>query len=65
MTQAEKVQQYLTKKKTITSVTACAVLGITRLAAVIHRMNKGLPKSRRIKTRLVDGYQGRYAEYYV
>lgn len=65
MTQADKVQKYLERKRTITAVTAVGVLGITRLAAVIHRLNKSLPKSRRIKSRLVQGMQGRYAEYYV
>ena len=63
-TQAQKVASYLAAKKTITSVTAIGVLGITRLSAVVHAMNKGLPKTRKIKSRMVNGMNGTYAEYY-
>jgi hypothetical protein len=39
--------------------------GITRLAAVVHSMNKKLAGDDVIKTRLIQGIKGEYAEYYI
>lgn len=61
MTQAQQVESYLASKGTITSVTAIGMYGITRLAAVIHTMNK---KGANIRSRQIEGVKGKYAEYY-
>lgn len=60
MTQQDQVLKYLKKKKTITSVTAIGVFGITRLADVVFKLKK---KGYDIKTEMKEGAHGRYAEY--
>ena len=42
MTQREKIINHLTTRRSITSVEAIGLYGITRLAAVVHRLkNEG------------------------
>lgn len=60
MTQASQVLKHLRKRKTLTSVEAIGLYGITRLAAVVSTLKKrGYP----VHTKLKKGVRSSYAEY--
>lgn len=62
-TQAEKVLNYLTSRGAITSASAISVLGITRLAAVVHAINEQAGVER-ISSRPLKGFRATVAEYF-
>lgn len=59
-TQAAQVLSYLRSRKRLTQSTASSLYGISRLAAVVWRLNK---QGHNIVTTLKDGVKGKYAEY--
>lgn len=59
-TQAAQVLSYLRSRKRLTQSTASSLYGISRLAAVVWRLNK---QGYNIVTTLKDGVKGKYAEY--
>lgn len=61
-TQPGQVLSYLRSRGHITQATASAVLGCSRLAAVIYRLKQ---EGHNIETKLLDGVRGRYAEYHL
>lgn len=58
--QPEQVLTYLAKRNHITQATASSVLGISRLAAVVHTLKK---RGYNIQTNMVEGVKGMFAEY--
>ncbi|MCJ8335200.1 MAG: helix-turn-helix domain-containing protein [Epibacterium sp.] len=60
ISQPDLVMSYLKNKKTLNAIEAFGLFGITRLAAVIHRL-----RSRGINIVSIerDGIRGRYTEY--
>jgi predicted ThiF/HesA family dinucleotide-utilizing enzyme len=58
--QAEKVLNYMRRRGAITQATATGVFGISRLAAIVHKLkSRGFD----IQSRRVKGVNGMYAEY--
>lgn len=60
MTQAEQVMNHFHTGRTLTSIEAHGLYGITRLAAVVHRLkNQGI----NVRCTMQDGVRAKYAEY--
>jgi len=61
MTQSQQVMQHLNTGRSLTSIEAIGLYGITRLAAVVHTLTtKGVPI---IATSKVGVRQRKYASY--
>lgn len=60
MTQADKVLKHLKKRKKLTSVEAFGLYGISRLAAVVHRLKESGCK---VISKNRTGVNARYTEY--
>jgi len=60
MTQHETVMNHLNTGRSITSIEAVGLYGITRLAAVVHTLNK---RGNDIKVDMKKGVKAPYASY--
>lgn len=60
ITQADQVLSYLNKRKSINSIEAFGMYGITRLAAVMHKLKKDGVQIQAIKR---QGVRGQYVDY--
>ncbi len=60
MTQSQQIMFHLNTGRTITSIEAVGLYGITRLAAVVHTLNKA---GANIKAEYKKGVKAPYASY--
>jgi hypothetical protein len=60
MTQAQTVMKHFRTGRSLTSIEAIGLYGITRLAAVVHTlMKQGVP----VQASMKDGVRTKYASY--